>query len=230
MSVVNLQTSTISLVANGTPVVVNKTVYQPSLDSSDPAEQLLVSVKLSNVPVTIPNGQTPADWALTAANNIILPASGARKLLLTRAVLRDISYADISGTDDRLLIGTPAFSGQAAIPGVALFDVAVAGNGAIVMTQQAAVPTPASNTISNNATAAAGQMIQFLPGANEQVNTTAADTAVLRINQRLLLDADADVIGSGAVSLRVTPVADASTDNKRAAFTVDVFGFLLPPL
>lgn len=228
MSVVNVQTSTISLVANGTPVVVTKTVYQPSLDASEPAEQLLISVKLSNVPVVIPNGQTPANWALTAANNVLIPASGARQLLLTRAVLRNISYTQISGTDTGLLIGKPLDAASAAIQAPSVFDVAVADQPAVNMVSLGVVA--GTNTLVNNITAAAGQMAQFLAGAPEYVATTTADTAILRSSDRLLLDADADAAGQAAISLRVTPVADASTDDKRANFTVDLFGFLLPPI
>lgn len=230
MSVVNVKTDTITLVANGTPVVVNRTVYQPSLDASEPAEQLLISVKLSNVPVVIPNGQTPANWALTAANNVLIPASGARQLLLTRSVLRNISYVDVSGADTGLLIGIPVSVGVAtAIPAPSVFDVAVNNQPAINMVQTG-VQAPA-NTIINPITGAAGQIAQFPAGVAELVSLGAADTTgVNRATGKLLLDADADVAGQAAISLRVTPVADASTDDKRANFTLDVFGFLLPPI
>lgn len=230
MSVVNVQTQVISL-ASGRKV--NRTLFQPSIEAAEPAEQLLVSVRLRDVPLVVPTGSTAADSALTTANNILLPASGSRQLLITRAVLRGIAYTQVSGTDPALLIGNVAYAGTPAVPGPGTaLNLRVGGNVAIAFDQLPAA-VASTMTASNLITGAAGQMSVWHPGQFEQnAHTDIVTTleALALVRSSVLLDADADVAGQGAVTLTIVPAVDGSTDEKKVDFTVDVFGYSLPPI
>lgn len=231
MSVNNLVSDVISLPAAGTPVLVNRTRWQPAIQVANPSEQVLVSSRYQSVPIVVPVGSTAANFALTDTNNVLLPASQLRRVLLTRILIRDIAYVQNVGTATDLLIGKPADSSVSPTAILSPAAFALNANATTVLSIVSVGVQAGVNTIVNRIDAAAGQVAELRIGLQEYVALAAADTTgANRVSPRLAFAPNAVALGQGPITLALTPRTAGTTDSKSASFTVDLFGYVLPPI